>query len=219
MNKKLLTSFLLLFFLIPINVLCQTQSSTAIGVKKGYWIEYAVSGSGNLPEGHDVVWAKMEIVEVQEDKFWANIISIARNGSIYTAVRDFDFAAGDVEAWIIIPANLNPGESFYDRLSNGSITILGEETRTIAGASRIVTYANNTERFKVWDKTTGMYIQTIDVLPGYQISANITATNIWSPQVLGLDENVFYIVIAVVIATVTTAFATLLVTKKLRRKI
>ncbi len=222
MNNKLLFAILILIFLLSINaglnVLCQNQSSTAIGVKKGYWIEYTVSGTGNLPEGHDIVWAKMEIIEVGENKFWANVISIARNGSIYTAVRDFDFAKGDVEAWIIIPANLSPGETFYDQFSNTSITIQGEETKTIASATRTVTYANNTERYKFWDKATGMYIQTIDILPDYQISANITATNIWTPQILGMDENVFYIIIAVVITAVVTAIVTVLVIMTFKKK-
>jgi hypothetical protein len=191
-----------------------------VGVKNGYWMEYTVSGSGNLPDGHDVVWAKMEVIEVAADgsKFWVNFVSIARNGSIYTSIRDFDFATGDVEAWLIIPANLNPGDSFYDVLSNSEITIQGEETRTIAGATRTVTYANNTERYKVWDKTTGMYIQTIDTLPGYKISANLTATNVWEPQTLGLDQNVFNIIVAVVVTAAVTAVVAVFVTWAIFKK-
>ncbi len=214
MLKKLVATIIILSFLLTGCIgIAFCQDSTSIGVKKGYWMEYTVSGSGNLPEGHDIVWARMEIVEVAQDgsKFWANIVSIARNGSIYSSVRDFDFAAGDVEAWIIIPANLNPGESFYDNLANSSITIQGEETRMLAGADRTVTYANTTERAKVWDKTTGMYVETIDTLPDYQISANMTATNIWEPQVLGLDQSVFYVVIAVVVTAIVTAVVCVLV--------
>lgn len=222
MKNKLAAIILVLAFLFSTNAgyFVQGQSSLTIGVKKGYWMEYTVSGSGNLPEGHNIVWAKMEIIEVASNgsKFWANVVSLSRNGSLYTAIRDFDFAAGDVEAWIIIPANLNPGDSFYDQFSNGSITIQGEKTVTIAGASRTITYANTTERYKEWDKATGMYIQTIDTLPDYQISANITATNIWNPQILGLDQNVFYIVIAVIVTAVVAVIVTVLVTFAFRRK-
>lgn len=222
MKRKLAAILLVLAVLFSVNAACfvQAQSSLTVGVKKGYWMEYTISGSGNLPEGHDVVWAKMEIVEVAPDgsKFWANVVSLARDGSIYSAVRDFDFAAGDVEAWIIIPANLNPGDSFYDKLANRSITVEGEETRTVAGATRTVTYGSTTERYKVWDKATGMYIQTIDTLPDYEISANITATNIWNPQILGLDQNVFYIVIAVVVTAIVAVIVTVLVTLAFRRK-
>ncbi len=213
MRKRLAALFLIVGFLLTSclnTALCQDSS---IGVKKGYWMEYTVSGSGNLPEGHDIVWAKMEVTEIAhgEGKFWVNFVSVARNGSIYSAIRDFDFAAGDVEAWLIIPANLNPGDSFYDALSGRNITIQGEETRTIASATRTVTYTNTTERNKVWDKATGMYIQTIDTLPGYEISANLSATNIWEPQILGLDQNVFYNVVAVVVTALVTAVVTVAV--------
>jgi len=220
MHKKLAVFIIIINFLLLISYANTAFCQEPIGVKKGYWMEYTVSGSGNLPEGHDVVWAKMEIIEVASDgsKFWANVVSLARNGSIYSAVRDFDFAAGDVEAWIIIPANLSPGDSFYDNLANRSITIEGEQTRTVAGATRVVTYANSTERYKVWDKATGMYIQTIDTLPDYEISANITATNIWQPQVLGLDQNVFYIVLAVAVTAVVAVAAAVIVTLAFHKK-
>jgi len=218
MLKKLVAILLLLSFLLT--CLVTAASDQTIGVKKGYWMEYTVSGSGNLPDGHDVVWAKMEVIEVAPDgsKFWVNFVSVARNGSIYSSVRDFDFAAGDVEAWLIIPANLNPGDSFYDMLSNGDITIQGQETRVLAGADRTVTYASNAERYKVWDKATGMYIQTIDVLPDYEISANLTATNVWEPQILGLNQNVFYVVAAVVVTAVVALFVTVLVMVAFYRK-
>jgi hypothetical protein len=225
MQKKLAAFFLIVGFILTgcINTaICQDNS---IGVKKGYWMEYTVSGSGDLPEGHDIVWAKMEVIEIAPNgsKFWVNFVSVARNGSIYTAIRDFDFAAGDVEAWLIIPANLNPGDSFYDTLSGHNITIQGEETRTIAGATRTVTYVNTTERNKAWDKVTGMYIQTVDNLPNYEISANMSATNVWEPQILGLNQNFFYTVTAVVVTALVNTVIAVAVTwaflkKRWRRK-
>jgi hypothetical protein len=207
MQKKLAALFLIVGFILTGCINTASCQDNSIGVKKGYWMEYTVSGSGDLPEGHDIVWAKMEVIEIAPNgsKFWVNFVSVARNGSIYTAIRDFNFAAGDVEAWVIIPANLNPGDSFYDALSGRNITIQGEETRTIAGATRTVTYANTTERNKAWDKATGMYIQTVDNLPNYEISANMSATNVWEPQILGLNQNVFYTVIAVVLTALVTA--------------
>lgn len=213
MLKQLAAMLLIFSFLLTGCITyASCQTSDFVGVKKGYWMEYTVNGSGDLPEGHDVVWAKMEVIEVAPDgsKFWVNFVSVARNGSIYTAIRDFDFATGDVEAWLIIPANLSPGDSFYDELSGHDITIQGESTITLAGATRVVTYTNTTERTKIWDKETGMYVQTIDVLPDYEISANMTATNVWEPQIMGLNQNVFYVVISVVITAVVTAVVAVL---------
>ncbi len=208
MQKKLFAVLLLTCVLLTggLNAV-YGQTSTSVGVKKGDWMEYTVSGSGNLPEGHNVVWAKVEVIDVAEDgsKIWVNIVSITSNGSIFSSVRDIGFAAGDLESWIIIPANLNPGDSFYDQAANDSITIQGEETRMVAGANRVVNYGNSSEIAKVWDKATGMYVQTIDSFPDYEISANMTATNIWQPQILGLDQNLFYNVMAVLVTAVVTA--------------
>ncbi len=61
-----------------------------------------------------------------------------------------------------------------------------------AGVVRTVTNATTLER-KQWDKETGIFLQSIDTLPGYTINATATKTNIvGSSSFGGLDETVFF---------------------------
>jgi hypothetical protein len=61
-----------------------------------------------------------------------------------------------------------------------------------------------TGRYKQWDKATGVFVTTIDNVGNYTVNATAFATNMWDPQILGLDQNVFYaVVVAVVIVVIT----------------
>jgi hypothetical protein len=61
-NKGLITSFLLLYFVVGMFL---AHAVISVGVKGGDWIEYSVVTTGKPEEGHDVVWARMEILEVR----------------------------------------------------------------------------------------------------------------------------------------------------------
>ena len=145
---------------------------------------------------------RMEIVQINGTQIWANVISETSNGTWSSGIRTFDLGAGNVQAWVIIPANLSPGDSFYDVFLNTTVKIQGEKTETVAGATRTVTYVDTSLRHKEWDKATGMFIQTADYLQNYKVNANITTTNLWVPQILGLDQPIFYTVIAVIIVVI-----------------
>jgi subtilase family serine protease len=88
---------------------------------------------------------------------------------------------------------------------DGNVTIQGEQQKTFAGATRTITYVNTTDRDKQWDKATGIFVTTQDYLQNYTVSATATATNMWSPQILGLDQTVFYAVVGVVFVVVIIA--------------
>jgi len=181
----------------------QAQSSqVSVGVKVGDWIEYNVSTTGTPMSGHDITYAKLEIIEVKETAIKANVTSTADNGTVSTITRSFNLQQGQIQAWVIIPANLGPGDSFYDSSIGGNVTIQGEHQRTFLGATRTITYVNTTDRDKQWDKATGIFVTTQDYLENSTVSATAIATNMWSSQILGLDETVFYAVVGVVIAVV-----------------
>jgi hypothetical protein len=120
MHMKLLTCLVLLvmvgigftsFFTAP--VLAVTVPT--VGVKEGDWIEYdvAVTGTGVPPPTHDVRWFKIEVLQVQEDAFSVNLTARYANGTMGSAIWEFNFTEGNVGGWIIIPANLDVGESFF----------------------------------------------------------------------------------------------------------
>lgn len=201
MNRKVLAFFALACFLLPLcpSKASQEQTLPTVGVKAGDWIEFNSTTTGNLPLGHDVSWFRMEIVNTTSTQIYVNIIAESNNGTLTSAIRTIDFITGDTQAWIIIPANLGPGDSFYDNLSNGSVTIQGEKTEVINGVSRTVTYVNTTERNKEWDKATGVFVQTVDNYPDYTVIAKTYATNMWMPQILGLEPIIFYLALSVII--------------------
>ncbi|MGA2680649.1 MAG: hypothetical protein ABSF44_02490 [Candidatus Bathyarchaeia archaeon] len=203
MHKIAAAIIIIAFVFISITV---TEAQPSVGVKTGYWVEYSVKTTGATPAAQDLTWAKIEILDVEGEVFHANFTVKYVNGTVSSSVRFFNFSAGDVQAWIIIPANLSPGESFYDSSINSNVTIQGQMQKTVAGADRTITFTNSTaggvERNKEWDKATGFYVQSVDNLGNYTVNARATATNIWSPQILGLNQRTFYLVIATIIVLI-----------------
>jgi len=207
-------------FLFTSAALAEDQPS--VGVKVGYWVEYSVKTTGTPPAAQDLTWAKIEIVDVEGEQFHANFTVRYVNGTLSSATRTFNFTAGNVQAWIIIPADLNPGQSFYDSSINSNVTIQGQLQKTVAGATRTVTYTNSTaggvERNKQWDKATGFYIQSVDNLGTYTVNARATSTNIWSTQILGLNQAVFYLIILVIIIVAIALVVSVVLLRRKREK-
>jgi len=214
MFKKIaaLAVLLIVILLIPL-----AEGNISVGVKPGDWMEYSVSTTGTPPEGHDVTWARMEILDVEGTVLHANITVRNVNGTVSSSVRQFNFTSGQVQAWIIIPGNLSPGDTFYDSSIPGDVTIQGQEQKIVAGASRTITHANDSSKYKEWDKATGMYTETIDHLANYTIDAYATITNMWAPQILGLDQTIFYAIITVVVAVIVVAVLVLVVFRRKRK--
>ena len=221
MYKKTAVILIALTLLMSITLTQTTQAQNpqiSVGVKVGDWIEYNISTTGTPIPGHDITYARMEIIEVQGTAIKANVTSIADNGTESTITRSFNLQEGDIQAWVIIPANLGPGDSFYDASSGGNITIQGENQKTFAGATRTITYVNQTDRQKQWDKATGVFVTTNDILSNYTVSATATATNMWSPQILGLDQSIFYAVVGIVVVVVIAVVAAVVLLAR-RKKI
>ena len=218
MRKQLaiILAVLILGVIISAEIVYIQASNPSIGVKDGDWIEYHVSTTGTPPDEKRIVWAKMEIFDVEESSFKANVIGEAPNGTQSSYVRTFNFELGQVNGWIIIPANLEPGESFYDSYTDENFTIQGEQQEEIAGAIRTTTYLNTPGRIKRFDKATGVFTETIDQLETFTVNAKAFATNMWSPQIFGVDKNIFYIVLAIIVALVVVTFALLIVFRKRR---
>jgi hypothetical protein len=217
MNRKVLAIFVLTCFLILISPsqAGNTQSQPSIGVKAGDWIEFNSHTTGNLPMGHDVSWFKMEIINTTSTQIFVNIVAESNNGTLTSAIRTIDFTTGDTQAWIIIPANLSPGDSFYDNLSNSTVTIQGEKTEKVDGVMRTITFVHTPERNKEWDKATGVFVQTVDTYPDYNVKATSYATNMWALKILGLNPTIFYAALCVVVILLA---ATVLVLIAFQRK-
>jgi hypothetical protein len=135
-----------------------------VGVKEGDWIEYniAISGTGTPPPTHDVRWMRLQVLSVEDTAFSVNVTARYANGTVGSAVWPFNFTEGNVGGWIIIPAGLNAGDSFFDfSIHNhkpANITIQSQEQKAVLGAVRTVTYGNDSFRHKQWDQASGVFV-------------------------------------------------------------
>ncbi len=101
---------------------------------------------------------------------------------------------------MIIPSNLGVGDTFFDFGRPGNVTIEGIEQKTVAGATRIITHASDSKRpVKEWDMATGVYTYSVEHPKNLTIISTAVATNMWSPQILGINPPVFYDLVAVII--------------------
>jgi hypothetical protein len=184
----------------------------SVGVRKGDWIEYNVNITGPSPaQSHNITWSRIEILDVEGAAFQANVTVRNVNGTFHSSVWKFNFTEGNLEGWIIIPANLGPGNTFFDASKPGTVTIEGQEQKIVAGASRTVTCACDTVRLvKEWDKATGVYVYSVEHPKNLTVVSQAIATNMWSPQILGLNQTAFYNLAAVSVLLVVSTLSSLI---------
>jgi hypothetical protein len=210
----------------------------SVGVKAGDWIEYEISvaGTGAMPPTHDVRWFRIEVLPpIQGAAFSVNLTSRYANGTLGSAIWKFNFTEGNVGGWIIIPSNLSPGDTFYDSWTffdtrkQVNVTIESEEQKTLLGATRTVTYGNDWLRHKEWDKTTGVFVGTVEVyknvtnragwyIENLTLTVTAIATNMWNPQILGLDQTMFYIIVTVVVVAVVISASAIAVAMRKKKR-
>jgi hypothetical protein len=211
MNTKLgLTLVLVIVFLGASNVLAEIS----VGVKEGDWIEYPVEYTGTPPEDHDVIWARIEITDVQGPSVSVEITVEYADETRENITIILNLEAGQLGDDFIVPADLNSGNMIYDE-NVGNITISKVEERTCAGAVRTFTHATTSETSYYWDKATGVLVEGNSQFPEYTMNTIVDKTSIWQPQLFGLDPAVFY---ALVVGTVVVVIAVLAALVVRRRK-
>jgi hypothetical protein len=210
--KSLLTLSLLLLIVtaLPLTVLAQIS----VGVKQNDWAEYNVSSTGEPMPDHDAEWARMEIDGVEGARVNVTFSSLLTDGTVVNATENLDFESGRLIDYFVIPAGLEKGESFYS-MADGNVTIEDSEARTYAGASRTVisgtTVVSGTgaETLWFWDQATGVLVEARSVYPDFTLNTVIDKTDLWEPQIFGLDPVVFYglVIVAVVVIGIVVVFA------------
>ena len=197
---------------ITLTVLIITVSFTAVafadlpvGVKKGDWIKYQVTVTGNPPPEENITWARMDITGVQGETININVQTGYANGTIYPENGiTLNLATGAIGDGFFVPTNLTPGDQYrteYEGIINitsvGQLEAGGAERTVLSGVSSQTTY--------YWDKQAGIMVAATSNLTGYTIFTKTSGTNIWQPQFLGLDLTVFYELVVVVIAVVVAS--------------
>ncbi len=222
---KTFTDIILASIIVFVSVIALPACAYAepsVGVKKGDWIEYTINITGPpLDSSRNLTWYRNDILKVDGGSFNANMTALAVNGTISSSIWNFNLTEGQVQGWLIIPANLSAGDKFFDISKSANITIEGEEQKILAGASRTITYASDPGRLnKEWDKATGVYVNSIEHIKNYTIVTKFVATNMWSPQSKGQDQVMQYSVLAVVIAFPAMILSSVIVAarrKKMRK--
>jgi hypothetical protein len=186
-----------------------------VGVKKGDWIEYQAVFTGTPPAGHEVTWARSEVVDVQGKVIDLDITTQFSNGTLLNETITLNLETGQLGDEFIIPANLNKGDTFLDKY-HGNITVSAVEERTYAGATRTVLSAATAESTYYWDKATGVLVEGISEFPDYTIHSIADKTNMWQPQIFGLDPTVFYALLILAATAIVTVIALFAVRRKKR---
>lgn len=177
------------------------SAEIVVGVKEGDWMEYKVTGTGNIPEEHNVTGAKIEILAVDGKKIDVKITSTYSDGREENTTATLNLETGQIGDCFIIPANLNEGDTFPEQ-TGGTITIRGVEEKTYADATRTVVYANTSQTKFYWDRSTGILLEATSSYPDFTIVTKAENTNIWQTQTFGIDPIVPIVLIAAVIGAV-----------------
>jgi hypothetical protein len=191
------------------------SGTVSVGVRRGDWIEYNVAFTGNASLGHDVTWARMDVVDVRGSAFTLNITIQSSNGTLLSEQYLFDFETGQLGDNFVIPADLNKGDTFFNA-QQGNITITGIEEKTVAGAERTIIWAATSDTTYYWDRSTGVLVEATSTYPFYSMTTKVNATNMWQPQLFGVNPTIIYALVAGAVTAALIATVLFLLRRKNR---
>jgi len=154
------------------------SANLSVGVKSGDWIEYTVTYTGSPPQGHEVIWARMEVLEVTGTNISVSVTSRFSDGSNENIHATLDLQTGHLIDDFIIPANLNVGDTFLDE-NYGKLTITAAIPRQYAGAVRTFLSASSGNNTYFWDQATGVSVEGTTATDEYSIHTIAQTTNMW----------------------------------------
>jgi hypothetical protein len=191
MDRKLALTIALLIVLVA-SAPIVFSAEISVGVKQGDWIEYQVTFTGTPPEGHAVTWARMDAVSVQGKNITLAVAAKQSDGSWLNETVQLNLEIGQLGDDFIIPANLNSGDTFFDK-GHGNITISGVEERTYADAKRTIVSETAQQTTYYWDKATGVLVEGNSSYTDFAMYTKVDKTNMWQPETVGPDSTVFYV--------------------------
>jgi hypothetical protein len=172
-----------------------------VGVEEGYWMEYNIFTTGDVPPGHDVNGAKIEILSVAETKIDIQITSKYSDGTEEIITSTLNLETGQIGDSFIIPANLNAGDTFLEQ-NEGTLTISGVEEKIYAGAKRTTVYTATSITSFHWDRSTGFLVEATSTYPEFTLTTKAENTNIWQNQTFGIDPIIPIVLVAAIIGAV-----------------
>jgi hypothetical protein len=179
MQRKLILAVIALVLIFG---LCRVAfADFVVGVKKGDWIEYTSTYTGNPGAGHDLTSARMEILDTSGTNISIQITARYPNGTSETSNAKLNLQTGHLIDAFIIPANKKAGDTFYDE-TLGNVTLTKAEQHVYAGATRTVVYGAALGDTYIWDQATGVCVEGTAQTSGYSMHSIIADTNMWQPN-------------------------------------
>ncbi len=169
-------------------------------VKKGDWIKYQVTETGNVPSEFNITWARIDVVGVQGENITINVVTVYGNGTIFPENGiTLNLATGAVGDGFFIPLNLTVGDQYCTEYE-GVVNMTGVGRIEAAGAQRTVLLGTSGESTYDWDTQTGIMIAATSNLGSCTMYTRTSATNLWAPQIFGLNQTLFYTLVVAAIA-------------------
>lgn len=210
MHKSRWLAITLIALIVTVSFTAVAFADPIVGVKKGDWIKYQVTATGNPPPDENITWARMDITGVQGETIDINVQTGYANGTIYPENGiTLNLATGAIGDGFFVPTNLTPGDKYHTEYE-GTINITSVGQIKAGGAERTVLSGVSNQTTYYWDKQAGIMVAATSNFPGYSIITKTSGTNIWQPQILGLDSTVFY-ALTTAIAVVIVAIIAMLV--------
>ena len=185
-------------------------------VRAGNWIEYNSAVTGVAPAESNITDSRLEVLSVEETAIQVNVTTRYANGTISARQLILDEFAGALGDVLVVPANLNVGDQFYDRVQ-GNFTITRENQRTIAGVQRTVLSAQKGETTYSWDKLTGVMVEADSVFKNFRLDTKMASTNIWQLKTADLYLPVLCGIIVVILVVVLVFVALLVLARKTKQ--
>ncbi|MGA2522711.1 MAG: hypothetical protein ABSF65_01005 [Candidatus Bathyarchaeia archaeon] len=182
-----------LFLLAMITLLgAAFAQSSVVGVKAGDWIRYSVKETGTPISEYNITWASMNITNVQGEVITVNVLTQYGNGTLLPESDiHLNVATGAIGDGFFVPTDLKPGDR-YSTEYEGIINMTTVEKTQAGGATRDVLVGVTSQSIYNWDTKTGIMVAATSNLPGCVMHTTTSSTNLWLPQILGLNQTVFY---------------------------
>lgn len=196
-TKKLAAILLVAFYCLGV-----AFAYSGVAVKPGDWIEYEVTVTGNPPADLNVTRARIDVIGVDGPAITVDVKTMFANRTIIPEPDiTLNVATGTIGDGFFIPTELQLGD-VYSTQYEGNITITGTKNIETGGAQRTVLYGAANETTYYWDKQTGIMVQAVSELSTCTMHTETKATNLLQPQILGLEDSVFYVSVASVAVVV-----------------
>jgi len=188
-----------LFLLIGICLQTYVLAQVSVGVKDGDWIEYNMIYSGSTPSDYPE-WMKIEVLNVEGTSITAELSLLLLDGTTDTVSGTYDLETGVLDL-LLIPAGLDSGDEYFHPFF-GNIVIAGTEEYSFGDAKRVVSFATVDGIEFQWDKTTGIILQSEHSTSNFAQKMIADKTNMWEPQILGIDSTILYILIIAIMVII-----------------